>query len=393
MKYLVFNAGSSSLKVAILESDDRSTVAWAAAEWASQVTHYEFTGPDNTSSQTVDWRDTASAVTRSLVDLRRACPACFTGPDAIVAVGHRVVHGGDFSEAMRVTPHVREQLGELVELAPLHNPPSLAALDQALVLLPDARHLVCFDTSFHQTKLAAASRYAVPREWVDRYRIRRYGFHGLSYAYNTRRAGEMLGADKRLVICHLGHGCSACAVSDGRCVDTTMGFTPLEGLMMATRSGSIDVEAVFYLQREHGLTPDEIFNQLNRHSGLLGVSETSADMREVLSAARTGDERARLAVDMYCHRVRQAIGALAVTLGGVDALVFTAGVGEHSAEIRAAICQGLDCLGLHLDAAANESCRADQDIATTDSTARILVIHTREDLSMLDMLSNEKSGR
>lgn len=388
MNYLVFNAGSSSLKVAILDSAGRSTVAWGAAEWASQVTHYEFTGPDITFSQTVSWRDPASAVARSLADLRHACPECFTGRDAIEVVGHRVVHGGDFSEATLVTPQVREQLGELVGLAPLHNPPSLAALDQALELLPDLRHIVCFDTSFHQTKLTAASRYAVPREWVDRYRIRRYGFHGLSYAYNTRRAREMLGTDQRLVICHLGHGCSACAVRDGLCLDTTMGFTPLEGLMMATRSGSIDVEAVFYLQRQHGLTPDEICKQLNRRSGLLGVSETSADMREVLSASRAGDERARLAVDMYCHRVRQAIGALAATLGGVDALVFTAGVGEHSADIRAAICQGLDFLGLHLDPAENQSCRADQDIATSGSTARILVIHTREDLSMLDMLSS-----
>lgn len=388
MKYLVFNAGSSSLKVAVLDSADCGIVASAAADWAGQATHYDFISPEAKISQAVEWRDPASAVARSLADLRRACPECFSGADAVVAVGHRVVHGGDFSEAMLVTPHVREQLGELVGLAPLHNPPSLAALDQALELLPEARHIVCFDTSFHQTKLAAARRYAVPREWSDRYRIRRYGFHGLSYAYNTRRAGEMLGADKRLVICHLGHGCSACAVRDGRCVDTTMGFTPLEGLMMATRSGSIDAEAIFHLQREHGLTPDEICNQLNRHSGLLGVSETSADMREVLSASRSGDQRARLAVDMYCHRVRQAIGALAVTLGGVDALVFTAGVGEHSAEIRAAVCRGLDCLGLHLDLAANQSCRADQDIATSDSAARILVIHTREELSMLNMLSD-----
>ncbi len=386
MKYLIFNAGSSSLKTAILDSEQRSTLASAAVDWAGQVTHYEFSSPANTFSQTVQWRDPASAVTRALADLRQACPECFTGGDAIAVAGHRVVHGGDFAEATLVTPQIREQLGELVSLAPLHNPPSLAALDQALELLPAARHFVCFDTSFHQTKLAAASRYAVPREWFDRYRIRRYGFHGLSYAYNSRRAAEMLGGNKRLVICHLGHGCSACAVRDGNCVDTTMGFTPLEGLMMATRSGSIDVAAVLYLQRQHGLAPADIDNQLNRQSGLLGVSETSADMRQVLSAARGGDERAGLAVDMYCHRVRQAIGALAVTLGGIDALVFTAGVGEHSAEIRATICQGLECLDLQLDLAANQSCRADRDIATADSAARILVIRTREDLSMLDML-------
>ena len=212
--------------------------------------------------------------------------------------------------------------------------------------------MAVFDTAFHATLPAAAHTYPLPHAWTHDWGIRRYGFHGLSHSYCATRAAEMLGRhveELRLVICHLGHGCSATAVLRGRSVDTTMGFTPLDGLMMATRSGSVDPGILTHVQLEHGLGAKDIEDALNRHSGLLGVSGISGDMREVLAAGRAGNERARLAVDVYAHRVRQAIGALAVTLGGVDALVFTAGVGENSAEVRAAICRGLECLGLELD--------------------------------------------
>jgi acetate kinase len=236
---------------------------------------------------------------------------------------------------------------------------------------------------------AAAYTYPLPDEWIRGWGIRRYGFHGLSHSYCANRAAEMLVRhveELRLVICHLGHGCSASAVRHGRSIDTTMGFTPLDGLMMATRSGSVDPGILTHVQLKHGLGANELDEALNRRSGLLGVSGISADMREVLAAKHAGNERAGLAVDVYVHRVRQAIGALAVTLGGVDALVFTAGVGENSAEVRAAICGGLECLGLELDPGANRACRPDADVSPHGARARILVLAAREDLAMLSQV-------
>jgi acetate kinase len=243
-----------------------------------------------------------------------------------------------------------------------------------------------FDTAFHSSLPPAAYTYPVPDRWTREWGLRRYGFHGLSHAYCAGRAAELLDrppAELRLVICHLGHGCSAAAVLGGRSLDTTMGFTPLDGLMMATRSGSVDPGILLHVQRRHGLSVEAVEQTLNRDSGLLGVSGVSGDMREVLAAAGEGNGRALLAVDVYAHRVRQAIGALAVTLGGIDALVFTAGVGENSGEVRAAICRGLECLGLALDPDANARCVPDADVAAAGSPARILVIATREDVTML----------
>jgi acetate kinase len=227
---------------------------------------------------------------------------------------------------------------------------------------------------------------SVPGSWTRDWGIRRFGFHGLSHAYCSRRAAELLGRPLealRLVICHLGHGCSASAVSGGRCVDTTMGFTPLEGLMMGTRSGSIDPSIVLHVQQRHGLTAEQVEAALNHESGLLGVSGISGDMRQVLDAAHASHQQAQLALAVYTHRVRQAIGALTVTLGGVDALVFTAGVGEHAGPVREAICTGLECLGLELDAQINAARRPDADVARRGSRGRILVIATREDETML----------
>jgi acetate kinase len=243
-----------------------------------------------------------------------------------------------------------------------------------------------FDTAFHATLPPEAYTYAVPESWTRELGIRRFGFHGLSHAYCSRRAAEMLERpleELRLVVCHLGHGCSAAAVQGGCSVDTTMGYTPLEGLMMGTRSGSIDPGIILYLQQHCGYTVEQLEKALNRDSGLLGVSGISADMREVLEAAHTGHVNARLALAIYAHRVRQAVGALTVTMGGIDALVFTAGVGEHAGEVRDSICSGLECLGLEIDVKANASCRPDADIARRESRARILVIATREDVTML----------
>lgn len=406
MHILLLNAGSSSLKATLMSSSGEVVVS-GQGDWAGGKTHYELAAGGTKQSHTVTWTGHAAAVTQFLGDLTSEQRASLT------AVGHRVVHGGAFTASLRITDEVRERIQQLVELAPLHNPPSLAALAAAEAALPRIPHVAVFDTAFHATLPAEAFTYPVPAKWTREWGVRRYGFHGLSHAYCSRRAAEMLdGCDAgcngmrapsppaplppgkrgvardadaglRVVVCHLGHGCSASAVIGGRCVDTTMGFTPLDGLMMATRSGAVDPSILIHVAEHHGLSPAQLETALNRESGLLGVSEVSADMREVLAAAASGNAAANLAIGIYTHRVRQAIGAFAVTMGGVDAVVFTAGVGEHSAAIRAAICEGLQCLGLHLDQNANTKCRPDADVATTDSPGRILVIATREDLTML----------
>ena len=303
----------------------------------------------------------------------------------VAAVGHRIVHGGpNFTSAVRVTPAVKAELARVSELAPLHNPVALEGLAAAEKAWPHVPQVVAFDTAFHATLSEAARTFALPDVWTRDWGLRRYGFHGLSHAYCAGRAAQMLGrTDARVVVCHLGNGCSASALAGGVCVDTSMGFTPLDGLMMATRSGSVDPGLLLYVLRHKGVTAEQAENALNREAGLLGVSGVAGDMRQVLAAVQQGDARARLALEMYTRRLRQTIGAFAVTLGGVDALVFTAGVGEHAAEVRAAACRGLECLGLELDAVANTSCRPDADVAAAASRGRILVIATREEVSIV----------
>jgi acetate kinase len=387
MNILLLNAGSSSLKAALVESGDGRDLASGLADWAGSATRYRYTGPDGKEhSAEVPWKGHARAVQGFVADLLQTKPVALADRSALWAVGHRFVHGGEFTSSVRITPEVRSRLAALADLAPLHNPPSLEALAAAEAELPGVPHVAVFDTAFHATLPPHAWTYPVPERWTRDWGIRRFGFHGLSHAYCARRAAEMLERpieNLRLVICHLGHGCSASAVQGGKCVDTTMGFTPLEGLMMGTRSGSIDPSIVVHVQERHGLTTDQVETALNRESGLLGVSGVSGDMRQVLAAAKTGQEPARLALAIYAHRVRQAIGALTVTMGGVDALVFTAGVGEHSSEIRESICVGLECLGLELDRNANAGARPDVDIARPESPSRILIIATREDVTML----------
>lgn len=384
---LLLNAGSSSLKGSLVVSSDGRVLASALADWAGRPTRYRYTTGGDHQQEEVPWCGHAAAVQRFCRDLTSPPTAPLPDRSALAAVGHRVVHGGEFTSAVRVTPEVRARITALADLAPLHNPPSLETLAAAETAWPDVPHVAVFDTAFHATLPPEASTYPVPSRWTREWGIRRYGFHGLSHAYCARRAAQMLGRpveSLRLVICHLGHGCSASAVERGRCVDTTMGFTPLEGLMMATRSGSIDPGAILHVQQRHGLTAAQVERTLNRESGLLGVSGVSGDMREVLTAARTGHAGSQLALAMYTHRVRQAIGALAVTLGGVDALVFTAGVGEHAAEVRESVCRGLECLGLQLDGEANRALRPDADVASAAAASRILIIASREDVILLE---------
>src|SRR6516162_5469027 len=303
MNILLLNAGSSSLKCTLIEAADRKVIAHALADWAGSVTHYQYAGPDGREqSEDVSWSGHAEAVRRVLHDLRHAEPPALPERSALAAVGHRVVHGGQFTSSVRITAQIRSRITALADLAPLHNPPSLATLAAAEAELPDVPQVAVFDTAFHATLPPEARTYPVPEKWTRDWGIRRFGFHGLSHAYCSRRAAELLGRPLnalRLVICHLGHGCSASAVSGGHCVDTTMGFTPLEGLMMGTRCGSIDPSIVLHVQERHGLTVDQVETVLNRESGLLGVSGVSADMRQVLGAAKAGQEQARLALAVY----------------------------------------------------------------------------------------------
>lgn len=306
-----------------------------------------------------------------------------SGSEAIRAVGHRVVHGGtEFREPVRVDDGVKVAIARLAALAPLHNPPALAALEAAERRFPDAPHVAAFDTAFFADLPRDQVVYPLPFEWHERWGVRRFGFHGLSHQYCAERAAEMLGgaSGRRIVVLHLGNGCSASAIVDGSPVATTMGFTPMEGLMMGTRSGSVDPGILLHAMRERGLSADEVDEALNHRSGLLGVSGISGDFRDVEAAARSGHERARLALAIYANRARTAVGSLATAIGGVDALVFTAGVGEHAATLRADVCRGLEFLGVRLAAERNEGCAPDSDISIQDSVARTLVIRTREDL-------------
>ncbi len=355
MRVLVVNAGSSSLKLTLLDRENRA------------ITSRELDAP------------------RAQVDPEELEGALSSQLGEADAIGHRIVHGGErYRHAVLIDAGVREALGELVELAPLHQPKSLAALDSVSAALPGLPAVACFDTAFHATLPAAASTYALPAEWRERWGLRRYGFHGLSHGWVARRAPEMLArepAGLRIVSCHLGSGASLCAITDGRSLDTTMGFTPLEGLVMATRSGSVDPGMLLWLAGQEGLSIAEMEDALEHRSGLLGLAG-SPDMREIVARAEAGDERARLGLDVYVHRLRGGIAAMAAALGGLDALVFTGGVGEHSAAVRSRAAAGLGFLGVALNDAANRDTSGDVDVSADAARVRTLVIAAREDVEI-----------
>jgi len=296
-------------------------------------------------------------------------------------VGHRVVHGGRaFSAAVLVDEAVRRELDSLVDLAPLHQPKSLAALDAVSGALPDVPAVACFDTAFHAGLPDAAANYALPESLRSRFGVRRYGFHGLSHAYASRRAAALAPGASRVVTCHLGAGASLCAVLDGRSVDTTMGFTPLEGLVMATRSGNVDPGLLLWLLEHERMNERELAETLERSSGLLGLAGT-ADMREVLARA-SEDPAARLALDVYVHRLRAGIAAMAASLGGLDALVFTGGVGENSPPVRSLACSGLAFLGVSVEPGLNDAIKEDGPVGASDARVPVLVVFAREDLEI-----------
>jgi len=301
-------------------------------------------------------------------------------PGEVGAVGHRVVHGGHLVEPTVIDAEVRESIEALAQVAPLHNAPALAAIDDARRLLPTHPHVAVFDTAFHAGMPAEAATYAIPRTWREDWGIRRYGFHGLSVQWSAERAVELLGTEgaRRLVVCHLGGGGSITAVGDGRSLDTTMGFTPLEGVPMATRSGSVDPGALLYVQRVHGLSVDDVDRALNSDSGLKGLSD-GRDLRQ-LEAAASGDDTALLALAVYTYRIAGAVSAMCAALGGLDAVAFTAGVGEHSPAVRSAVCERLAFLGVRVDPHLNERSAPDADIAAPGSRVRVLVIAAHEEL-------------
>jgi acetate kinase len=380
MSVLVFNAGSSTLKFGVFTDDASAEVAGGTFDWRHEPGRIDvaFRRPAGTEDQQhVPGRGAADAMPHLLQLLQSAGLR-----DGVRACGHRVVHGGErFRQSVRIDDAVQEHLFELVELAPLHNPQALAGIEAAEDAFPHVPHVAVFDTAFFADLPPALFLYPVPYDWYTSWRIRRFGFHGISHQYCTGRAGELLGRpDARLVICHLGNGCSASAVRAGDALACTMGFTPLEGLMMGTRSGSIDPGILLYLLRKGLRTVEQLENALQKESGLLGVSGVASDFRAVEEAAHAGDDRAALALRMFADRIRAAVGALATLLGGIDAVVFTAGIGEHSARLRREVCRGLEFIGLEIDETANAAGRPDSDVAMPGSRGRILVLETREDL-------------
>jgi acetate kinase len=352
MQVLVVNAGSSSLKLRVLDG-----------------------------AEVVAARDLPAD--GGVFD--RSALAAFVEELRVDAVGHRVVHGGTrFTAPTLLDSSVEQALRDLTELAPLHQPKSLAGIDAVSAVLPGVRAVACFDTAFHATLPAAAYTYALPLAWRQRWAVRRYGFHGLSHAYASRRAAELVGRPPdvlKVIVCHLGAGASLCAVAGGRSVDTTMGFTPLEGLVMATRSGTVDPGLVLWLQERARLSERQVAEALEHESGLLALGG-SADMRELLRGVQRAEDRATLAVDVYVHRLAGGVAAMTASLGGLDVLVFTGGVGENAAPVRAMAAARLAHLGVGLDDARNQVARADADIGTSDAPVRTFVVTSREDLEI-----------
>jgi acetate kinase len=311
-------------------------------------------------------------------------PSLHELPSDVSAVAHRVVHGGPtFTEPTVVNESVLARIAQLEALAPLHNQPAVEGISRAREVLPGVPHVAVFDTAFHAGMPEAASSYALPRCFREELGVRRYGFHGLSLTWCCERAPELVGrplGDLRLVVCHLGGGSSVTAIREGRSLDTTMGFSPLEGVPMTTRSGSVDPAALLYLLREAGVDADTLDHVLNHDSGLRGLSEGSGDMRELEQAARSGDAGAVLAIDVYAHRLAGAVAAMAAAAGGLDAVVFTAGIGEHSSLVRERVCARLRFLGVELDPGSNVDAEPDCDVATSASPVRVVVVRAREEL-------------
>ncbi len=390
MKILVLNSGSSSQKSCLYEiggtlPDDPPACLWQAKiEWQGEFADAEIKSGQGF-AQTIRFKisSRAHAIERMLDSMWKGESKAVSALSEIDVVGHRVVHGGPkFEDPVVITPEVKSAIANVSAFAPLHNRAELEGMEAVEKLLgKNVPQVAVFDTGFHKKMPLSAAVYPGPYDWFES-GIRRYGFHGINHKYCARRAAHLLRREAeplRMVSCHLGNGCSLAAIRNGKSVDTTMGFTPLEGLMMGTRSGSVDPGILTYLMRQQHLSGEQLDDLLNQHSGLLGISGISGDMREILQAVKSGHERAKLAFDIYIHRLTSGIGAMIAVLGGIDALIFTAGVGENSPEVRAAACDNLRYAGLELDPEKNAQSIPDCDISAAASSVRMLTISAQED--------------
>jgi acetate kinase len=391
MKILVLNAGSSSQKSCLYEINEQipeqpPEPLWEAqGDWTKQqgTASLKITNAKGEKSeQQLVAQSRSQILEQTLKTLWEGPTKVIEQPGEIALVGHRVVHGGpEYRNSVRITPEVLEQLREISPFAPLHNPVNIEGIETAQRLLGNTPQIAVFDTAFHRDLLTESVIYPGPYAWYEQ-GIKRYGFHGISHQYCTERIAYLLKKDTqglRIINCHLGNGCSLAAIRDGHSIDTTMGFTPLEGLMMGTRSGSIDPSILLYLQREKGYTAEQLDQQLNKESGLLGISGISGDMRQLYTAIQQGNERARQAVDIFVHRLRSCMGAMLAVLGGVDVISFTGGIGENDSNVRARACEAFSFLNVQLDKAKNKQSPMDQEISTAGSEVRVLIIHTEED--------------
>lgn len=385
MKILVVNCGSSSIKYKLYEMDDQSVLAAGGIEKVGlEGAFLKTTIKGEKKIIYFDCPTHTEGIKMMFDTLTHPEYGAVKNINEISAAGHRIVAGGTFTESKLVTPDMLEEWKGFMDLAPLHNPAHLKGYEAVKALLPELPQVFVFDTSFHQTMPAKAYMYAVPYKYYEENRIRRWGAHGTSHRFVTARVSELIGVsleDQKIVSCHIGNGASVSAVDHGKCVDTSMGLTPLEGLMMGSRSGDVDPSAVIAIMKAEGFTPDEMANVLNKKSGVLGISGVSSDMREVEAAVEEGNERARLALDMYSYRIRKYIGAYAAAMGGVDTIIFTAGVGEHQWDVRQAAVSGLEFIGVRLDEAKNRANNGEEEIISTpDSRVKVVVVPTDEEL-------------
>jgi acetate kinase len=385
---LVINCGSSSVKYQLIETDTREKRVSGLIERIGAVTSiitHEVAG-QKPIKKTQPIENHSLALKEVMDFLLDPANGILSDKTDIQAVGHRVVHGGEtFKDSVHIDDSVIEAIEHAIDLAPLHNPPNLKGIQAAIAVLPDAIHVAVFDTAFHHSLPPHAYLYAIPNRLYRRYKIRKYGFHGTSHYYVSRRLYQVAGLDShasKVITCHLGNGCSITAIRDGQSIDTSMGFTPLSGLVMGTRSGDIDPSILFYLVEKEELPLNHLHAMLNRNSGLLGLSGYAADMRDLIQEAENGDRRCQQAIDAFCYRAKQYIGSYMAALGGCDAIVFTAGIGENSAYIRARILDGLEGLGVEMDATRNTNPNAERDYRISADGSRIQswVIATNEEL-------------
>jgi acetate kinase len=391
MKILVLNAGSSSQKSCLYQIQQNTLPQhppdpiWEATiDWTASTEFGLMKVKANGVKQEIklDANQRLQGIAKMLESLVQGETQVLKQLSEIDVVGHRVVHGGSsYSEATQITPEVKETIRQLIPLAPNHNPAHLEGIKAIENVLENVPQIAVFDTAFHSKMPQPAAVYPIPYQWYEQ-GIRRYGFHGTSHKYCAQKAAELLNQpleSLQLITCHLGNGASLSAVKDSMSIDTTMGFTPLEGLMMGTRSGSIDPAIAIYLMRNHQMNADQVDRMLNKESGIKGITGQSGDMRYVTEAMQQGDSQAKLAFEMFIHHLKTSIGSMLGNLTKLDAIIFSAGIGEHSAIVREAACAGFEYLGMQLDSDKNNQSPMNKDIATSDSPVRILVIHTEED--------------